>query len=325
MPVIDKAQIGLSKETTYGTRVVPAKFYEFQSESFQMDVRAMISQQLGSGAMVARGSRRKLVTRSGSGAVNMEVPSKGYGAILDLMHDNVSTPVQNGATTAWTQTHNIGLTAPTKSATIQTNRPDSGNTDRPFDYLGCKVTGVEWSIATDGALMANHTFVAQEEKTDQTLAVRSIPAGLESFVFTEGALTIAGGAVADVTDASLSLSFNRDEFYPLGTSGLMANPIQNAISEFTGTCTARFSDLTHYNRYKNNTQVALVLTFTSPTLAGAGFPFKFTITCAQVAFTGETPTVDGPDVLTHALPFQVLYNGTNAPVVVEYVSTDTTI
>lgn len=326
MPVIDRAQIGLSKETTYGTRVVPAKFFEFDTESFQADVRAHVSQQLGSGATVARGSRRKLVTRSAGGGLSMEVPNKGYGSVLDLMHDNAVTPVQQGATPAYLQTHNIGLTAPTKSATIQTNRPDSTNTDRPFDYLGCMLTEVEWSIAADGALMASHTFDVQEEQTNQTLAVRSLPTGLESFVFTEGSLSIAGGAVADVTDASLSCSFARQtDFYPLGTTGLKAKPVQNAISEFTGALSARFTDLTHYNRYKNNTQVALVLSFVSPTLAGTGFPFRFTITCAQVAFTGETPTVQGPDVLAINLPYQVLYNGTNAPVVVEYMSTDVTI
>lgn len=326
MPVVDKTQIGLSKETTFGTRVAPAKFYEFLSEGLTLEQRFHLSQQLGSGAMAPRGSRRKKTTRSGGGPVALEVPNKGYGSILDLMHDNVVTPAQQGATTAYLQTHNIGLTAPTKSATIQVNRPDANNTDRPFDYLGCMLTEVTWSIDTDGALVATHTWDARDESTAEALAVRSLPTALESFVFTEGTFSIAGGAVADVTDVSITVPFARNaDFYPLGTTGLKSKPVQNAITVATGSATARFTDLTHYNRYKNNTQPALELKFETASLAGTAIPFKFELDCAQVGFTGETPTVDGPDLITHGIPFEVLYDGSTAPIVVQYMSTDTAI
>lgn len=325
MPVIDKFQIGAKKETTYGTRVVPDHFIEARSEAFTLDQRFFTSTQMGGGTMFPRGSRRVATTRSGNGSLVFEVPNKGYGFWLDLMHGNSVTPVQQAATPAYLQTHNIGLTASTKSATIQFNRPDSSNTDRPFDYVGALVQSATWSCAVDDALVQTLEFDVQDEKTDQTLAARSLPSSLRSFVFTQGALSIAGSTVADVTDVSVTMNFPRQtDFYPLGTTGLKAVPVQNAMSTGTGTATARFTDLTHYNRYKNNTQVSLQLDFTGPVISGI-YNEKLTLLFNQVAFTGETPTVDSPDVLTHGLPFDVLYDGTNAPLVASYISVDTTL
>jgi hypothetical protein len=319
------SQLGAALETTYGTRVVPDHFIEFRSESFSLDQRFFTSQQLGSSSTFSRSTRRVQTTRSGTGTIVMEVPNKGFGFWLNLLHGNAVTPVQQGATTAYLQTHNIGLTAPAKSATIQVGRPDTGGTVRPFDYLGCMPTAATWAWDVDEALTCSIDFDAQDESTAQTLATRSIPAGLRSFVFTQGTLSIAGSAVADVTSGSLGITLPRQtDFYPLGTTGLKNKPLQNAISAGTGTATARFTDLTHYNRYRNNTIPTLALTFTGPIIAST-FAEQLTLTCNAVGFTGQTPNVDGPDVLTHDIPFDILYDGTNAPLVATYMSTDVTL
>lgn len=316
------SQLGAKKETTYGTRAIPDHFVEFASESFSLDQRFFLSQQLGSSSTFSRGSRRVATTRSGSGTLSMEFPSKGGGFWLDLLHGNTVTPVQQAATPAYRQTHAIGLTAPDKSATIQVGRPDTSGTVRPFDYLGCMATSAQFSCDVDAALMVALEFDVQDEKTDQTLATRTIPTNLHSFVFTQGTLSIAGSPVADVTTASLGVTLPRQtDFYPLGTSGLKAKPIQNAISTGQGTATARFTDLTHYQRYRNQTQPTLSLSFVGPNISGI-YNETLTLTCNMVGFTGETPTVGGPDVLQHAIPFDILYDGTNAPLVVEYISQD---
>lgn len=316
------AQLGGKKEATYGTRVVPDKFFEFVDESLQLEQRFHVSQQLGADSWFARGSRRVATTRSGGGSISLEVPNKGFGFFLDLLHGNSVTPVQQGGTTAYLQTHNIGLTAPSKSATIQVGRPSTDGTVRPFDYLGCMVTSASFSWDVDAALMAAFEFDCQDESTAQSLATRSLPTSLASFVFTQGTLSIAGSSVADVTSGSIGINLQRDtDFYALGTTGLKSKPVINGISGASGSATVRFTDLTHYNRYKNNTKPSLELLFEGATISGA-YKEQFKITCNQVGFTGETPTVSGPDVLTHEIPFDVLYDGTNAPVIIAYQSTD---
>lgn len=319
------SQLGAKKESTYGTRVVPDHFIEFNDENFQCDQRYFTSRQLGAASTFSRGSRRVATTRDATGTINMEVPSKGFGFWLDLLHGNTVTPVQQAATTAYLQTHPIGLSAPDKSATIQVGRPDTGGTVRPFDYLGCEVTAFEFSWDVDDALKVSMEFDAQDEKTDQTLATRSIPSGLHSFVFTQGTMSIAGSPVADVTSGSLGLTLPRQtDFYPLGTTGLKAKPIQNDSATGQGTADVRFTDLTHYARYKNATQPTLALSFIGPNIATTYYE-TLTLTCNMVGFTGETPTVSGPDVLMHAIPFDILYDGTNAPLIAAYTSTDTSL
>lgn len=319
------SQLGVAREVTYGTRVVPDHFVEFRSEGMALDQRFFTSTQLGASSTFRRASRRVATTRSAAGSITMEVPNKGFGLWLDGLHGNTVTPVQQATTTAYLQTHNIGLTAPTKSYTIQAGRPDTGGTVRPFDYLGAMVTGATFSWDVDEALVASFDFDAQDEKTDQTLAARSLPTNLRSFVFTQGTLAIGGSNVADVTSGSLTIDLPRQtDFYPLGTSGLKARPIQNDMSAGSGTATVRFTDLTHYNRYRNATQASLVLTFTGPLIASTYYE-EIKFTCNAVGFDGETPTVGGPDVLSHAIPFTILYDGTNAPVIATYMSTDTAL
>lgn len=319
------SQLGAKKETTYGTRVVPDKFFEFTSESLALNKNFLMSRQLGAGTTFQRSARRTATTRGGGGTISMEATNKGMGFWFDLLHADAITPVQQAATTAYKQTHNIGLTSPTKSATIQVGRPDTGGTVRPFDYTGCMVT--EWGFAWDIAdfLTFSVTVDAQDEKTDQTLATRTIPTGLKSFNFTQGSLTIGGVAVADVGGGSLTggqpLKVDR---YFLGATGLKAKPIQNDFATASGTLNADFTDLTHYNRFTNGTIAAVVLTFEGDTIETT-YKETIKITMAACGFDGETPNVAGPDVLTQSIPFVALYDGTNAPVVIEYTSTDTTV
>lgn len=319
------SQVGAKKEATYGTRVVPDHFIEYRSAGFSLDQRFFTSRQLGAASTFPRASRRVATTRSASGSIVMEVPNKGYGFWLDLLHDNVVTPAQQGGTPAYLQTHNIGLTAPAKSATIQLGVPDTSGTVRPFDYLGCMLTSAEWAWDIDDALVSTMAFDSQDEKVDQSLASRSIPSGLASFVFTQGTLSIAGSPVGDVTSGSLSVELPRaSDFYALGTTGLKSKPLQNDMSAGTGTATVRFTDLTHYNRYRNNTQPTLALSFVGSQISGIYYE-TLTLTCNAVGFTGETPSIDGPDVVSHAIPFEILYDGTNAPLIAAYTSTDTAL
>lgn len=318
------SQLGAKRETTYGTRAVPDHFFEFRSESLSLEKNFLVSQQLGAGSTFARGSRRVATTRAGAGNIVMEATNQGMGFWFDLMHDGVVTPTQIAATPAYLQTHNIGLTTgAAKSATIQVGRPSTDGTVRPFDYLGCMVTG--WSMAWDDYLLLTLNLDAQEEKTDQTLATRSLPSALKSFVFTQGSLTIGGVAVADVSTGSMeSARPMQTDFYPLGSSGLKSRPVPNGFASANGTLNARFTDLTHYARFTAGTRAAVVLTFTGDVISGANFE-QIKITMADVGFNGETPNVDGPEVLDLAIPFSAFYDGTNAPVKIEYVSTDTTL
>lgn len=318
------AQVGAKKETTYGTRVVPNQFFEFISEGFTREQHYLESRQLRSGRFFQSGSRRILTTRMAPGSLSGEVPIKGMGMFLDLLHGNTVTPVQQGATTAWLQTHDI-TNDPGKSATVQVGKPDTGGTVRPFDYTGCMVTGATFSCDVDDWLKFALDVDAQDEDTAQTLATASYPTALEGFHFQQCTVTVnsvvqngATGSLVRSWSTELGLPRATDRFY-MRSAATKAKPILNDYTPGTGTLGFEFTDMTQYGLFTAGTKVALTVDFTSATLAGTAFPYRITFSYPQVQFTGATPVVGGPDLLTFDAPFVILDNGTNPPLTITYM------
>lgn len=323
------AQIGLKKETTYGTRAVPDLFYEFESEGGVRQQKYLESNMLRAGRFFQSGSRRILTTRDAQVSVNGEVPNKGFGSIIDLLHGNTVTPAQQGATTAYLQTHNH-TGDPTKAATIQVGKPDTGGTVRPFDYYGSMVNQFSLSCAVDDWLKFAATFDAQDEDTAQTLATASYPTSLEGFHFQQATVTV-NGVVQNLTTGSLVRSMSLDlslpratERYGLRASALKAKPILNAYTPGSGSLGYEFTDMVQYGLFTVGTKCPIIIDFTSASLAGAGFPYRITITIAQAQFTGTTPVVSGPDILSFDAPFVILDNGTDPPVKIEIMEVRST-
>jgi hypothetical protein len=148
------SQLGIKKETTYGTRVVPDHFVRVRvARASRSTSGSSRRQQLGSSSTFARGSRRVATTRSRHRHRSRWSPVEGLRAWLDLLHGNTVTPVQQAATIAYLQTHNIGLTAPSSPRRSRSAGLTPSGTVRPFDYLGCVVTSAQFSWDVDDALM----------------------------------------------------------------------------------------------------------------------------------------------------------------------------
>lgn len=318
-------QWAIKKESVYGTRAVPDLFFEYMTESGQRQQKYLESRQLRSGRSFQSSPRSVLTTRDAQVGVSFEVPIKGFGTIIDLLHGNTVTPVQQGATTAYLQTHNL-TGDPNKSATIQVGKPDSGGaaasgTVRPFDYTGSMVNSFNVSCAVDDWLKCTLGADAQDEDTAQTLATASYATLLEGFHFQMASVTV-NSVVQNLTTGSLVKGMSLDlslprqtERYGLRSTALKAKPILNDYTPGSGTLDYEFTDLTQYALFTAGTKCPLVLDFTSTTLAGTAFPYRITFTMAAVQFRGTTPAVDGPDVLNFSAPFSILDDGTNPPVV----------
>lgn len=320
-------QLMAKKETTYGTIVTPDHTYEYDNESMSRQPTYLESAGLHAGTLVQLGSRVVPTTRTATGAIQIEVPSKGFGFWLDLLHGLVPTIVQQSATAAWLQTHLVGTSAPNKSASVQVGKPDSGGTVRPFTYGGSMVEQMVFSCANGGALKAAITLDSQDETTATALATAAYPTNLHSFNFTQGALTLGGTPLAFISsldDLTINPGLKVDRFF-FGTNGLKNQPLPNAFTALSATLSAEFTDLaTLYNQFVSGAQSALVLTFTGPLIASTFFEtISFTLPAVQLR--GGTPTVGGPDVLGQSIPLVGFFDGTNPPMTITYMSTDTTL
>jgi len=322
-------QLGGTKETGgYGVRAVPANFFEFRSEGGVRNQNYLESRQIRSGRFTQSSARRVLTTRDAAIPISGEWPNKGGGFLLDHMVGATVTPAQQGVTTAYLSTFNVGASNPDKSTTWQAGKPDTGGTVRPYDYLGCMLNQAQFACAVGEWLTFEFGYDAMDEKTDQTLAVPSYPTALEGFHFQQATITV-NGVVQNLTTGSLVKSLALDlslprntERYGLRSAATKAKPILNDYSPMSGSLGYEFTDMVQYGLFTAGTKVPIIIDFTSASLAGVGFPYRLTFTIASAQFTGATPQVSGNDILDYTAPFQILDDGTNPPVVITSYSTE---
>lgn len=203
------------------------------------------------------------------------------------------------------------------AATIQNVRPATESSRRPWNYIGAKMTAWELTHPGDGALMFNPTWHARSENLSTPIATASYPSAATFYDFTEANLTIDGVEEA-MQSWTLSMAIGLStERYQMGTSA-PRNQLINERPALTGSIDHEFEDLDLYNDFINQTPASLVYTATSDLIPGSASPYRVQITLPEVVYDGETPTVDGPDLVDQPLAFTVLDNGTDEPITLVY-------
>src|SRR4051812_9881170 len=191
------ARIGFSKETvSYGTRVAPARFFPFIGEGIAYEYSRVFVNALGMGNW-SRPSRTS--TQGGTGPFALPVTTTGFGYLIDALHGNTVTPVQQAATPAYLQTHTLS-TPPSKSYTVQVQTPPiSTSTLLPQEFTGTMAGSLELSWDDSAALQASFSVVVQKMDTSQTLATYVAPTAWSFLTFLDGSVTIGGSNVTGIT------------------------------------------------------------------------------------------------------------------------------
>jgi hypothetical protein len=278
---------------------------------------------------VRPGGRRYVVGKGAGGSVATAFYSKGMGLLLSGLMGGAVAPVQQAATAAYLQTHDLADPFG-KYFTMQSAVPDLGGTARPYTFLGCQILSAEFSCQTGGNLAASWTIEARDVSEAQTLAAPSYPAALNEFHFAQSSVKMgaygAETAVDGITSVSLSIGRPRHPGGPYaGSQGLRSQGVLNDWSAVSGTIQADFlnkADLA--DRFASDTPVSLVWEFVGPLIASTYFEtVRFRV--PQIFLDGDTPTAGGPDVVSTSFPFVGQHDGTRAPATIEIISTDTTL
>ena len=319
--------LGCAEEVTYGTPVTPDRWFEITSEALERKNNIIQSNGLRSGAIhTRRSSRRVVAAQWAEGPFTMEVPTSGFGRLLKHLMGGTPTVVQQGATPAWLQTHAFSSNAG-KSLTLQkVLRDGANNVIQQFTHVGSKILAVEFSISVDQLLLATFTTDGRQENTSTAAAAATYPSNKPFHFGQVAALTLAGGAVAKVTDATIRIERPQrtDGFY-LGSAGLKSEPTENDFPLISGSITAEFDSANKtalYDTFAADTAAALFLNFEGATISGA-FKEGIGFSLPAIHLTGETPKVGGPGAVTMTVPFEGAWDGTNADMAVTYMSVDT--
>lgn len=311
-------QLGIKAEGTYGTPEVVDRFYESNSEGIEVDVGKIYSRGIGTGRF-QRNDRVKSYIKGAAGSIEMDVLNKSFGLWFQHMLGQ-DTITGAGADKTHTCIHDP-LALQGKSLTLQVGRPDIAGVVQPFTFEGGKVVDWELKAAIDEKLSLAVNMDFENVLTGMALAAAAYVASQEMFVFTEGALTVAGAAVPV---RSFSIKGNNalatDRRF-LGNT--KKEPLAAGEMAIEGTLDAEFESLARYAAWVAGTQAQLILTFTLATLIPTtAVPFSLTVTIPKIEYTGETPKVGGPEIVRQGAPFKALYNGTDPILSLVYVTSD---
>lgn len=319
------AQLGYAEETTPGTAVTVTRFGEFDDESITQD-KARVKH---SGLRTNRktlGSNNYFVGReTDSGDIDMMLQYLGQAVFFKHALGAVTTTTPGGGTLSRQHLCKEGA-IDGKALTVQVNLPDDTGTSRPKTFAGTKIA--KWRITQK----ENENPVLKLSLDGMTgtfataIATASYPTGQHDYDSTDCVVKLAGSEVACAAfDIGADNQLTLDRYYMQSTlPGTKKEQLEGAgLRVYDGNLTLAFPDLAAYNRYVNDTQASLQITWTGAILEAA-IPFSFDITCPAVMWEGKTPVVKGVGLIEVDLAFTVVdTQAANGPLVVTVVNTDT--
>jgi hypothetical protein len=317
-------QIGVKRETTYGTAGVVDRFLEFTSEGIKRrNIVINDDSRRPSGRSSRRGPRRVVTGRDAAGPITFPVTPAGTGIWFEQALGKVATsqPDAVNAPTVYEHLAEVDFTWD-KSLTVQVGREREDRTVVPFTYVGSKITQLQLAIDTNARLIATATIDARDELVDQALAVASYPASAP-FHFMQAAITLDAAAVANVRSAQVDIANPMDtDRYFIGSAGLKAQPRDSDKVAVSGQLVVDFvSREALYDAFRGDTPLALDLTFTGGNISGA-FNEELKVTVPDIRLNGDTPNVGGPALPQMTIPFEGFEDAASADVSILLRNTD---
>lgn len=322
-------QVGIAPEGTYGTYQAPSKFLPISKAQLTKVKNTVEQTWLGAGRLMNLGAGRVVTTRGGKGTLDLDVTNRGMGLLLQAVMGTTVTPVQVGSTTAYTQTHVLADTV-NKSLTVQAGIPDTTGAVQPYTFLGAKVIDVTFTFEPGKEVTSTWTLDMQDVVENETLAAASFVTSMRPFVGTDTSIKAGpfGSEAAAAGVKKVTVKIERPQNagrYYLGGQGTKAQPLLNAMTKVTGTIEADFVDKTLWaDRFASDSSFSLVLEADGLQIGTSGNNDIFRVTLPECFLDGDTPTLQGPDVVSGSFPFVTLFDGTNLPTIFTQ-SADTTL
>jgi len=324
-------QLGVGKETTYGTAVAVTKFFEVISEDLA-GVYERVQAEALSAAYVDRFDRFGIYQKGAKGTIELEPLTKGFGNWLHYMMGNMAT---TGPTETVVYTH-TGTVANLfdKCLTVQVGRADESGTVRPWTYEGGKVTDYEFSNSVDETLRCSIGMDFEKESNSDAPAgvyvlQTNVPVTGAEVLTSAGGFITLGGSPIEVDDLSIKVdnALNTDRYY-INQTASKKQPIQDGKREIEFSFKTSYINNDFWEKVSSTTiagsYAQLVCKWSGLTLLGSTIFPNLTITIPIARFDEGGPTVDGPGMLEQTFSGRGLYDGSASAMTVAYQSADVT-
>lgn len=285
-----KGQFGLKTEATYGTAVTVDRFIPFLSESIKNDGgERLVSAGIRAGRRMLHTHKRGVPIIGGP--VRTEFGSTDVATLCKHLFGAVAT----SGVGPYTHTFTPG-SLDDKSFTCQVGRPDINGTVRPRTFAGCKIPNWTLSCESGGLAQLEFEVSAQTETGATALAAASYTAGWAPFSYKESRVTNNDGAiVVDSWTISGANNLRTDRKAIQATNTGVTKQLENGVRELTIGLTMDFESTAVYDQFLADTGTTLVIVLDNGTQT-------FTVT-AKGFLTGESPVVEGPELLKQPVQF----------------------
>lgn len=320
------AQIGYKKESSFGTYATADTFLEFTEEDFNWAPEFVQGTGFRVGRRMNRGDRRRTGKQEVTGSFTQYAYTKGLGALFEAALGGTGASNQIGTSSTYQQLLTPTSADSLSSYSIQVGIPPlGGGTTLPMTYLGMVCSGFEFSQDNAGMPTVKFNWMGKDYDTSTTLASASYASGVEVYSFEDATLTVGGSVTAPTTTAlatggtsstivrSFSLTYDNgldSNGFNIGGAGKRTRVPALGLRTATGSIEAEFDGATYRDLFLDQTDTPITFTLTGPTqIESASYPtLQFHIPMAR--FEGEMPKTNGGDVVTLAMDFTVLDDGT---------------
>lgn len=349
------AQWGAVDEVTYGVApsLSTAKFYAADSDTLKLRKVPKDGTGIYAGAQFETANRRYALEYNAGGGLPMDLPERGMQQWLFRMFGSYgqskTTLTQDGVTGAYSSVHAPGFLDGHTFA-LQASRPDTSGTLQPATYTGCKISEWEISCAMGEIAKLNLTIEARNELflSWKDPLNGSVPA-LQTWVAplggafrwvgaavhvggtastTAGVTSLSGSTLAGRVKGPISVKYQRVldlTRYAPDVAPFRNEPLTNGRSNVSGQLVVEWLNTDSWTAaFQNDSATAIQVTFIAEAI-GSGSDFAtLDLLIPNVRLNGDSPSVEGQQILTQTVPWVARDDGTNNVIQATYWTLDST-
>lgn len=289
-----------AQESSYGTLLVDPSFNFLRHTGTTLNTSksSAVSEELQSNRQIPNFRHG---TNTVGGDINFESSYGSHDALLEAaLQGTWTSDVLKAGTTR-------------RSFHVIRHFSDLAAAAKPYHiYTGVEMNTLNLTVPADGGIVTgSFGAIGQDQQLSQD-AVTELGAGTlfgsagtnVPFASFTGSVEENALSLAIATEISLSLTNNLEARFAIGSDQTLEPSVGR--SNVTGSIGAYFENATLLEKFLNETESSLKFTLTDP----AGNDLEFFL--PKIKYTGGQPDVSGQGAITLNLPFQALYDTTEA-------------
>lgn len=305
----ESVTMGVAKEATRGTGVVPTDFVPARTASDCVKVveKTMVKESRAS-KFATYGTE---ITHSrGEGSLEFNVKNRTIGYFLLSLLGSVSSALKGGESVVYNHTFSILTTSPA-NPTLTLALAQQGF--QHYEYNGVIITKLEIEAKLDEVVTGKVDFVSRDETehADYTTAFNSNDYLFKNYDFKIKLATSLGGlsgaTALPLKEAKIMFANNGKPNHVV--NALTPDDVLSGVNEIGGSIKFDYIDKTFYDYYKNNTALYMEISMTNTlqTIGTSSNP-AIVFTLYKVSLTSYKADRPIDDITTQQIEFNAHYS-----------------